>query len=258
MKRKMHWLKLTFFRIRAIAAYPLDAILGIVGTVLWHLPNFVLLEVSFDNMNFEPQFKSYLVLLYGLSVFGDGIQHTFFEALWQFGNNFIKGAQFDQILTKPCSNFIQVVTSRFDIDGIGAILWGGFCCFYGMKGIAGWNLILIIKIILAMASSGLFFVSINILTSSMAFLFYDNFFVTQTVFELHQFARFPKEIYPTIMRFLLTFVFPVFLATNYSANIIRKYTVWQNVLFIFCGYLFFRLSIFLWNICSRFYRSSGS
>lgn len=82
------WFCLLKYRISSLLKYPIDVVLGIVGTMLWHMPNFILLTVVFDNdvrINFS---KGYLILLYGLSVFGDGMQHTFTEALWQFGNTF--------------------------------------------------------------------------------------------------------------------------------------------------------------------------
>lgn len=246
------------FRILAISQYPLDIFLGVCGTVLWHLPNFILINIVFSNMGQTEIPKGYFILLYGLSVFGDGVQHTFAEALWQFGNTFIKSAKFDAILIKPMSNFIQVLTSRFDIDGIGGIAWGGFCCIYGYNMLNKISINGIIKIILCMFCSACFFVGINVLTAATAFFVYDNFYVTHTVFQFHMFARFPKNIYPKWMGGFLTLLIPVFAATYYPAQAFFNAGLFSCTVALFGSICFFKFSVFLWNILSKFYKSSGS
>ena len=43
------WFCLLKYRISSLLKYPIDVVLGIVGTMLWHMPNFILLTVVFDN-----------------------------------------------------------------------------------------------------------------------------------------------------------------------------------------------------------------
>lgn len=252
------WIYLLKYRVRSLLNYPLDVVLGIVGTMLWHMPNFVLLTVVFQNIEHINFSKGYLVLLYGLSVFGDGIQHTFTEALWQFGNTYIKTAKYDEVLTKPAVNFMQVIASRFDLDGLGGVLWGIFCCFYGYSMIDLISFGGVLKICIAMICSACIFLGINILTSAFAFVLFDNFYITHTVFELHKFARFPRELYPRLVGVVLTFFIPVFAATYYPANSIMN-DMSLELLFCVLGSAFFLcLSIFIWNNCSKLYKSAGS
>ena len=252
------WFCLLKYRISSLLKYPIDVVLGIVGTMLWHMPNFILLTVVFDNdvrINFS---KGYLILLYGLSVFGDGMQHTFTEALWQFGNTFIKSARFDEILTKPASDFVQIITSRFDIDGLGGVLWGAFCCFYGYGLIEDMTFWGVIKICIAMMCVTCFFIGINVITSAFAFLIYDNFYITHTIFELHKFARFPRQIYPRRLGMFLTFVIPVFAATFCPANILISNSFIALLGFLMVGICFLFFSVKIWNLFSKFYISAGS
>ena len=109
-------------RLRSIRQYPLDMAFGILGTVVWHLPNFLLIDIVFDRAQTIRVPKGYLLVLYGLSVFGDGVQHTFAEALWQFGNTFVRSGAYDSVLNRPMPPLVQVLASRFDVDGLGGIL----------------------------------------------------------------------------------------------------------------------------------------
>ena len=258
MRTMRQWLCLVKYRILSLLKYPADIVLGVLGTILWHMPNFVLITVIFQRTECIEFSKGYLVLLYGLSVFGDGVQHTFAEALWQFGNTHIKTAKYDEILTKPANSLMQVISSRFDIDGFGGIIWGTFCSFYGYAMLAPINMLGVIEILMAMICSSLVFLGINILTSATAFLLYDNFFVTHTIFELHKFSRFPKEMYPKVIGIILTFVIPVFGATYYPVNSVRN-GIFTELLCCFFGcVLYIYICILIWNACARLYKSTGS
>lgn len=252
------WKCLLKYRIKSLLEYPQDIILGILGTILWHMPNFVLIEVIFQNAENISFSRGYLLLLYGISVFGDGVQHTFAESLWQFGNTHIKTAKYDEILIKPASGFMQVIASRFDIDGLGGVIWGIFCCFYGYALLGTMSIIGGIQICIAMLCAAFIFLSINILTSATAFFFYDNFYITHTIFELHKFSRFPREVYPRILTMLLTYFIPVFFATYYPINSVIN-GVFNELLYCLIGSaIFFRVSISIWSVCSKLYKSAGS
>lgn len=247
-----------FYRLKSIFQYPVDIFFGISGTILWHLPNFVLINIIFENITNLNYDKELLILLYGLSVFGDGIQHTFAEALWQFGNNFIKTANYDLVIVKPMSNFIQIITSRFDIDGFGGILWGLICSFYGFSIINETNNISMALLFLGLLNAAIVFLAINIFTSSFAFLLQDNFYLTHTIFQLHMFARYPKDIFPKVIGVILTFVLPLFGATYYPIKALMS-NLWKNMIIILIFNIIILLSsLLLWKLFSFFYKSCGS
>lgn len=254
---KAYWF-LLYHRLRSIRQYPLDMAFGILGTVVWHLPNFLLIDIVFDRAQIIRVPKGYLLVLYGLSVFGDGVQHTFAEALWQFGNVFVRSGAYDSVLTRPMPPLVQVLASRFDIDGMGGILWGLFCCLYGLRIADAVSLGAMTKLFLSLGVSANVYLSINILTSSLAFVAVDNFPVTHTVFQLHSFGRFPMTIYPRWARTLLTLAVPVFCATYYPAAEIfsRGYL---GALFLFMlSILMLVLGIFTWQSLSKIYKSTGA
>lgn len=254
---KAYWF-LLYHRLRSIRQYPLDMAFGILGTVVWHLPNFLLIDIVFDRAQTNRVPKGYLLVLYGLSVFGDGVQHSFAEALWQFGNVFVRSGAYDSVLTRPMPPLVQVLASRFDIDGMGGILWGLFCCLYGLRIADAVSLGAMTKLFLSLGVSANVYLSINILTSSLAFVAVDNFPVTHTVFQLHSFGRFPMNIYPRWARMLLTLAVPVFCATYYPAAEIFSEDVLGIVFLLAASLLLLGGAVSSWVLLSRLYGSTGT
>lgn len=244
-------------RIKSILQYPLDVTIGIVGTVLWHIPGLIMIFLLNQNTNHLQYKVEYLIVLYGLSVFGDGIQHTLFEALWQFGNKFIIGGDFDNVLTKPVPRFIQVITSRFDVDGIGGVLLGLFCCIYGLiKMNLGY--FPYVQFIMALICSASVYIGINTITAATAFLIYNNFPLTNSIFQFHMFARYPKTAYPQWISFTLSFLFPVFWATYYPAKQFLESNILNLFYIMMLCVVFLFFSIIIWIALSKKYKSSGT
>lgn len=258
LKSVLLFFYLILYRIKAAFQYPLDLFVGVLGTILWHLPGLIMLFVLSSSNLAQLYSVESLILLYGLSVFGDGIQHTFFEALWQFGNRYIINGDFDGVITKPVSSYVQVVTSRFDIDGLGGVLLGLFCCTYYLHSLEMIETGTIVCLFLSLITSGLIFVGINTITSAMAFLIYNNFPLSNSIFQLHTFARYPKKAYPHFITIILTFIIPMFWATYYPSQIIELNHI-QFAIFVLSGAVLFLIcSILFWNYLSKSYKSTGT
>ena len=258
MKSVSLFFYLILYRIKAAFQYPLDLFVGVLGTVLWHLPGLIMLFVLSSSDLVQLYSVESLILLYGLSVFGDGIQHTFFEALWQFGNRYIINGDFDGVITKPVSPYVQVVTSRFDIDGLGGVFLGLFCCAYYIHNLESIEIRTIVCLLLSLITSGLIFVGINTITSAMAFLIYNNFPLSNSIFQLHTFTRYPPKAYPRSIATILTFIIPMFWATYYPAQNIEINHI-QFAIFVLSGAVIFLLcSILFWNYLSKLYKSTGT
>jgi len=72
-------------------------------------------------------------------------------------------------------------------------------------------------------------------------------------------ARFPVTVYKGLLRFALTYVFPIaFITTTPAAALIGKLTVWQAAGSVVVAVICFGLARWFWKFALRFYTSASS
>lgn len=259
-KLRLYFLLLKI-QVKVMKQYPLNLVFGIVSTMIWHLPGFFLLWIVINDVPVLSHWShGHLVLLYGLAVFGDGVQHLLFESFWSFGNKYIRNGEFDRLLIRPVSEIFQIAGSRIDIDGLGGISLGLFASIYSFTLIdMNITFMTIIFLICALISSAIIYCSLNFLTASTAFWIVDNFPVTFGAFQFHTLNKFPINFYPRWMQLVITWILPTSFATFYPMTAIT------GIDLTFIGYLslpfallFLFLSWKVWNAGIKKYQGTGS
>lgn len=248
-------------QFKILLEYPTNLIFGVLATVMWHLPGFFLIWIITDKMPvFSGWSRNELLLLYGLSVFGDGVQHFLFEAFWSFGNQYIRSGSFDRLLIRPVNELFQIAGSRIDIDGLGGLLFGLFLTVFSLNLLdIDITVVTILQVILALLCSAIIYCSLNLLTACSAFWVIDNTPVTFGVFQMHSLNKFPTSLYPQWLRLIITWIIPTSFATFYPATMLLNKNVTTISYFAlpFCiSFLF--ISYLVWNLGVKRYQGTGS
>jgi ABC-2 type transport system permease protein len=191
---------------------------------------------------------------------GESITHMFADNLWTIGWNYVRSGEFDRFLVRPIDPLFHLLADRFCHDGIGNLLTGALLVGVSMQqlGIA-MTALRLVYIIVSVISGGLIFIALNLITATSVFWIMESIPVTQMVFTMNEFAKYPLNIYHGSIRFLLTWIIPYGFVSFYPASYLLGRDVgplvWLSPLvaavFISAAYRF-------WLFGLRHYSGTGS
>lgn len=203
-----------------------------------------------------------ILLIYAMAITSFGLAETFCRGFDYFPWKMIRSGDFDRVLLRPSSLFVQVAGSYFHIhrlsrviSGIGAIAW----CLWKL-GIQP-TILNILIIVLALIGGFLTYTGVFIMTSGLAFFTVQGLnWIYIFTNASYQVTRIPMDHMPKILRNLFTFFMPMLVISYYPASAVCG---WGNGYFKgFCalpaGILFFIFSTFIWNFGVSHYKSTGS
>jgi ABC-2 type transport system permease protein len=184
----------------------------------------------------------------------------FADNLWTIGWVYVRSGEFDRFLVRPINPLFHLLADRFCHDGIGNFITGALLVGVAMQqlGIAITPLRLL-YIIVSVVSGGVIFIALNLFTATSVFWIMESIPVTQMVFTMNEFAKYPLNIYHNSIRILLTWIFPYGFVSFYPASHLlgrdAGILVWISPLvasvFIIAAYRF-------WLFGLRHYGSTGS
>jgi ABC-2 type transport system permease protein len=158
-------------------------------------------------------------LIYGLVVLGQSIAHMFADNLWVVGWQYIRPGIFDRFMVRPINPLFHLLADRFCHDGIGHFIFGTILVGYSLTSLGiTLTFLRVLYLLSAVFSSGLIFISLNLLTASTAFFIVESIPITQMVFNVNEFARYPLTIYHPVIQFILTWIIPFGFASFYPAS----------------------------------------
>jgi len=202
-----------------------------------------------------------VMFLYGFSLIPYGIFNIVSVNLYDFGNNYIIEGKYDRVLLRPVSSLFQVLFETFRIESVQEIATGVFCTVWATRrlGIA-WTPSRIAMFLFFELCAGIIYVSVFLLLSTVSFWFEDRIGVHPPVWNVIAFGRYPLSIYSSAVQFFLCWIIPFGLASYYpSARMLGRtvspeYTVFVPVV----AAVSLTVAIFLWNLGTRHYSSTGS
>ena len=203
-----------------------------------------------------------ILLIYAMAITSFGLAETFCRGFDCFPWRMIRSGDFDRVLLRPSSLFVQVAGAYFHIhrlsrviSGIGAIVW----CLWNLG--IHINLLNITIIILALIGGFLSYTGVFIMTSGLAFFTVQGLdWIYIFTNASYQVTRIPMDYMPKVLRNLFTFFMPMLVISYYPASAVCGWG--ESYLKGFCalpaGLLFFIFSTFIWNFGVRHYKSTGS
>ncbi|UJW59623.1 ABC-2 family transporter protein [Bacillus sp. A116_S68] len=236
--------------------------MGITSVFLFQFTSIVFLFVVFGNIQEIKGWTFYNVLfIYGVASTGRAIHHIFFDNLWSLGSMYIRPGNFDRILIRPINPLFHLIAEKVQKDGVGQLIMGIIILSTAIPNLSlvfGWlEYTLLIVLIL---SSGLIFVAINLIFSTLSFWMVDSLPITSAVSNLSEFARYPLDIYHKYLKTALTWIIPYGFTAFYPAAYFVEDSGYHDfallspaVAIVFCA-----IAYWFWNVGLNSFTSTGT
>ncbi|WP_445491442.1 ABC transporter permease [Niallia sp. 03133] len=178
-------------------------------------------------------------------------------------SNLVRGGDFDRLLVRPRSTFIQVIGSKFEFTRFGRLLQSVVVLIWALTNLSvEWNAMKIMTLCLMIVSGVFIFTGIFILAATLSFWTIQGLEVANIFTDGgREMAQYPLSIYQKWVSRFFTFVIP-FGTVNYLPlmYILNKSTGNDllHTLIPLGGIVFLLPCLLIWNIGVRHYRSTGS
>ena len=253
-------------RLRSQLQYRASFITQIIANGLVGLSEFAVILIFFRHVDEIGGWRiGEIAILYGIATISFGIGHFVASGLPRFSEQLIRG-DFDQILTRPVSAFVQVMGSDIQLRRLGTIIQGAAALAVGLTLTdVPWDLARFVVL------PGIVLGIVVLYTALFALEATVSFWTTQGIEAVNiatyggnTVAAYPIDIFAAWLKRLFLFVVPLAFAVHIPmAWLLGKPTplglpAWVGllsapVLLLFC------LAIgWLWHLGVRRYRSTGS
>jgi len=202
-----------------------------------------------------------ILLIYAIAVTSFGLAESFFRGFDYFPSQ-VRGGDFDRILLRPKSLFTQVAASVFHIHrfarvgvGLAIILWAliRLDVTFSM-----YNAAMLVFALLGglLMYAGVFVMSSGISIFTVGALDWIYIFTNAS----YETTRIPVDHMPLALRSLFTFFMPMLVISYFPASAIVGFggPAWRGWLALPAGFLFLCVSMLVWKIGVRHYKSTGS
>jgi ABC-2 type transport system permease protein len=203
-----------------------------------------------------------IMLIYAIAVTSFGLAESLCRGFDYFPWKMIRSGDFDRLLLRPRTLFVQVAGSFFHIHRLSRVVAGIAVIFWSLhrQGIilnASSGLILL----LALMGGALMYCGVFVFSSGIAFftikaLDWIYIFTNAS----YQVTRCPVEYMPRTLYRVFTFFLPMLLISYYPASAACGWgeTVWKGCLALPAGSIFLLFSLLVWRIGVKHYKSTGS
>lgn len=203
-----------------------------------------------------------ILFIYSLAVTSFGLAETFCRGFDYFPWKMIRSGDFDRLLLRPRSLFTQVAGSYFHIHRLPRVLTGLCVIVWTLRRLsAAFGPIDFLILICALLGGFFTYTGVFVLTSGLAFYTVKGmdwiYIFTNASYNV---TRCPVEYLPKILRSVFTFLMPMLVISYYPAAAICGWDepFYTGFLALPAGLAFFALSMAVWKIGVRHYKSTGS
>lgn len=203
-----------------------------------------------------------ILLIYAMAVTSFGLAETFSRGFDYFPWRMIRSGDFDRVLLRPCSIFVQIAGSFFHIHrlsrvvgGIVAILW----CMWKLNVV--FTPLNVLVLIMALIGGYFAYTGVFVMTSGIAFFTIQGLdWIYIFTNASYQVTRCPIDYMPKILRNLFTFFMPMLVISYYPASAICGWGegYLKGLLALPAGLAFLAFALYIWRFGVRHYQSTGS
>ncbi len=209
-----------FQRFKILLEYRVNFIIGMASTVIqqsaWLLTIWVVMRQAPALAGWG---LSEVMLVYGLVTLAQSLNHMFADNLWIIGWGYVRSGQFDRFLVRPIDPLFHLLADRFCHDGLGHFATGAVLVGAALVQLQiALTPLTALYLAAAVLSGGVIFFALNLITATTAFWIVESIPITQMVFNMHEFAKYPLTIYHQGIRVLLTWIIPYGFASFYPAS----------------------------------------
>lgn len=259
MKYAKIFLKFVSLDLSSDFRYKLNILIKFISLITMDLIGPLVGLLIYSTTTGIPGWSFYEFLLFqGTLILVLGLGHTFvFRFAWEV-MELVRHGEFDTIMVKPLKPLVYLMLGSFNFTGFAEITAGISVITYALVNLNigfTWNYIpYIIFILLGV----LFQLGVATLISAMAFLFIRSWALFDIWFHLVNFARYPTIIFSLGIRFIITFIFPIAVASYYPVMVLVKgMSFIEMIKPMIAVIVFFLVTLMFWNFAMKKYASAG-
>jgi len=203
-----------------------------------------------------------IMLVYAMAVTSYGLAEGFFRGYDYFPWRMIRSGDFDRLLLRPRTLFVQIAAAYFHIHRFARVAGGLFAIIWSLSRM---GIVLgpvdIIMLLLALIGGMLAYGGIFVLISGIAFYTIQGLdWISIVTNGSYQVTRCPIEYLPKALRYFFTFFIPMFVVSYYPAAAVCGWgePYWKGFLALPAGLGFMLISICVWRVGVGHYKSTGS
>ncbi len=187
-----------------------------------------------------------------------GLGHAFaFRFAWEV-MDMVRHGELDKIMVKPLKPLTNLMLGSFNFPGVAEITAGLVIIVIALSNLNlgfTWNYIPYIMFILL---GVLFQLGVATLISASAILFIKSWALFDVWFHTINFARYPAMIFSLGIRFIITFIFPIAVASFFpAAALLGRLSLWETTLPMLSVIVFYIVTRIFWYMAMRKYTSAG-
>ncbi|MFP4016156.1 MAG: ABC transporter permease, partial [Halanaerobiales bacterium] len=179
-------------------------------------------------------------------------------------HNLVRTGDFDRVLLRPRSAFLQIIGQEFQLMRVGRLAQGLIILIWSAKSLAiSWTFYKLLLLLLSIIAGMLIFSGLFVLQATLSFWSIQSLeIVNMVTYGGVETTQYPLSIYKDWFRKFFTYVIPLaFINYIPALNILGKgdgFLYSLSWLSAPLGLLFFLLCIKIWHFGIKHYRSTGS
>ncbi len=239
--------------------YKLNIVMKFISFIIMDFIGPLVAILIYTNTLGIPGWNLYEFLLFqGTLTLVMGLGHTFaFRFAWEV-MDMVRNGEFDKIMVKPLKPLTFLMLGSFNFPGVAEVFAGLVILIIALMNLNlgfTWNYVpYVIFIFLGV----LFQLGVATLISAMAFLFIKSWSLFDIWFHMTNFARYPSIIFGMAIRFIITFIFPVAVASYFpAAALLGRLSLLEILLPMLAVIMFYLVTLLFWKFAMKKYNSAG-
>ena len=211
LKRYMRLYKVQVIQFfKTIMQSKVDFLMGLLGFFFTQLGGILFLLLIFEQIpHLEGWTLQQLIFIYGFAQIPRGIDHLFTDNIWMIAWRMVIDGEFDRYMLRPMNLLFQVISEKLQPDAVGELLVGTILIVYSViKGVVVIDALHIIMFIVSVFAGALIYSAIKLFFASLAFWVKISAPFLQAAYNMADFAKYPTEIYASVVRFIITWIIP--------------------------------------------------
>ena len=264
MKKLYYYLTMVkaYMRIGIVTftEYPLDSVIWCIAMLARESTGFFGIFFICKMLGGLGTWNLYeICILFGMAMIPEAIGQCFFDSVWNIGTCIREGT-LDKFIVRPLPVIMQLLCNRYSFQAVITIISGGAIICYGVHYgtipfTIGKGFILILFIVLGTIIN----TSIYLIFNSLNFWIIQGNDIAYLILTIRQFAKYPLNIFPTIIRIIISYVFPFAFVSYYpTLYLIGKGNKLIPIYTILMGILIVLIASFIWNRGIKNYNSTGT
>ncbi len=243
-------------------AYGADFWTGVFSDLVYQAANLLFLIVVFDHVPAVHGWRrEEMLFVYGYFLLPYALFSATAANLWEFADRYVVRGEMDRVLTRPLPALFQVLLETFEPEALLGLLTGaGLMLWCGSRLDVAWRWWDGPALLALVAGSTMIYFGIYVALASVAFWADGRTGLIPLMWNLNSYGRYPVEVYPGVLRLLLTWVLPLAFAGFYPAAYLLRHGAWRAYALLtpFVGATVFALGLLCWRAGITRYRGAGS